>query len=112
MPLSPHQAALYICRMRSLPAIFLVAAACTPFPDLQNTISDAARAAPYPVLTPVPPLPAPSTGAEDAAAIAARAAALRNLPAATSDRQELLERAAALRARAARIREIDIAALQ
>ncbi len=75
--------------MRIVFALFLLAA-CTPFPELTGTISDSARAAPYPVLTPLPTLPT-ATG-EDADQLAARAAALR--------------------ARAAQIRQIDIAALQ
>jgi len=69
---------------------FLVLAGCAPFPALQGNISDSARNAPYPVLTPLPPLPEPT---DDEAAV-------------------MQQRIADLQARAARIREIDIAALQ
>ena len=75
--------------MRFVLALFLLAA-CTPYPELTGTISDTARAAPYPVLTPLPPLPT-ATG---------------------EDADRLTARAAALRARADQIRQIDIAALQ
>ena len=73
-------------------ALFLCVAlsACTTFPQLEGTISDAARNAPYPTLTPVPAAP-PSSGVEDEA---------------------LQARITALQARAARLRRIDIAALQ
>ena len=75
--------------MRLLFAAFLLSA-CTPFPELAESISDSARTAPFPQLTPLPALPqAPPAEAE-----------------------ALLARADALRARAQRIREIDIAALQ
>ncbi len=69
---------------------FLLLAACTPFPELEGTISDAARAAPHPDLTPLPALP--RADAAEATVIDVRIAALR--------------------ARAAQIRQIDIAALQ
>ena len=75
--------------MRYVIALCLLCA-CTPFPELTATISDSARAAPYPVLTPLPSLPA----------------------ATESEADQLAARAAALRARAAQIRQIDIAALQ
>lgn len=75
--------------MRIVMTLVLLSA-CTPFPALQSTISDAARAAPYPALTPVPPL-AQADNAEAAA---------------------LAPRIAALQARAARLRQIDIGALQ
>ncbi|MEJ8559923.1 hypothetical protein QTO30_00775 [Yoonia sp. GPGPB17] len=68
----------------------LIMSACTNFPALEGTISDAARQAPYPNLTPLPPLPA----------------------AAGDDEAALQARIEALQARAARIRQIDIAALQ
>ncbi|MDC1399528.1 hypothetical protein [Yoonia sp.] len=63
---------------------------CASFPQLEETISDAARAAPYPALTPVPLAPE----ATDNAAV------------------DLQARVAALQAKAVRIRQIDIAALQ
>lgn len=75
--------------MRTVIAFVLIAA-CTPFPALEGTISESARAAPYPVLSPLPPLPQASD----------------------AEVTDLQARAAALRARAARIRQIDIAALQ
>ncbi len=68
----------------------LVLSACATFPALEGTISDAARLAPYPTLTPLPPLP--TANDDDEAALQARIDALQ--------------------ARAARIRQIDIAALQ
>ncbi len=70
-----------------LPLFF---SACATFPALEGTISDAAQAAPYPILTPLPTFSA--TDNDDEAA--------------------LLARIAALQARAARLRQIDIAALQ
>jgi hypothetical protein len=70
--------------------ILLCLMGCTPFPALEDRITDAARAAPDPVLTPLPDLPAAVD--DDAAAMALRIAALQ--------------------ARAAAIRQIDIAALQ
>lgn len=75
--------------MRMILALLLLVA-CTPFPDLSGTISDSARAAPYPVLAPVevPPQATDDSGAE------------------------IDTRIAALRARADEIRQIDIAALQ
>jgi len=72
----------------SLPLLLL--SACATFPALEGTISDPARQAPYPSLTPLPPFP-PATGDDEAA---------------------LQRRVDALQARAARIRQIDIAALQ
>ena len=104
---------VYIAIMRLTFAFMIVLlTGCGQFPQLQDTISDSARAAPYPTLTPVPDLPAASTTIEGMAQVQADAAALRRLPAATSDRAELEARAAALRARAEEIRQIDIAALQ
>lgn len=73
-----------------LPVAILCLAACTPFPALEDRITDAARAAPDPVLTPLPDFPA---AADDEAATMAL-------------------RITALQARAAAIRQIDIAALQ
>jgi len=72
----------------SLPLLLL--SACATFPALEGTISDPARQAPYPSLTPLPPFPM-ATGDDGAA---------------------LQLRVDALQARAARIRLIDIAALQ
>ncbi len=73
-------------------ALFLLVplCACASFPELEGTISDAAREAPYPTLTQVPVAPAVS-GAEDAI---------------------LRARIAALQARATGIRQSDITALQ
>ena len=76
--------------MRHAIALALFLTACTPFPELAGTITDAARQAPYPVLTPIPEL----TAAE------------------ASETDVLQARIAALQARAARLRQIDIAALQ
>lgn len=76
--------------MRFALIISLALTGCATFPQLEGTISDAARAAPYPVLTPVPLAPV-ATG--EAAA-------------------DMQARVAALQSRAARIRQIDIAALQ
>mgnify|MGYP001793420481 CR=1 FL=1 len=68
----------------------LFLSACASFPALEGTISDAAREAPYPDLTQLPSLP--ETTVSNEAALQARIAALQ--------------------ARAARIRQIDIGALQ
>ncbi len=76
--------------MRLLPIILCLLSACATFPQLEGTITDAARNAPYPLLTPVPL--APST---------------RDDPTA-----DLQARIAALQARAEAIRQIDFAALQ
>ena len=76
--------------MRILLILFLILTACTRFPELEGTISDAAREAPYPTLTEIPVAP-PVTGFE---------------------KEALQQRIAALQARAARIRRIDISALQ
>ena len=73
----------------ALPLIGLLAA-CTDFPQLEGTISDVARDAPYPTLSPLP--------ASD--------------PIHTTDDSALRARVAALQARAERLRQIDIAALQ
>ena len=75
--------------LRHLP-FALILTACTSFPALDGTISDAARDAPYPTLTPIPLAP-PATG-DDAA--------------------DIQSRVTALQARAARLRQTDIAALQ
>ena len=73
-----------------IPFAILLLTACTPFPELADSITDSARAAPYPQLT-----------------------ALPQVPQATADEADILRaRAAALRARADQIRQIDIAALQ
>jgi len=74
----------------TLTLLLLLLPACATFPALDGTISDAARQAPYPALSPLPPFPA-AVGDDEAA---------------------LRARIAALQARAARIRQIDIAALQ
>ena len=76
--------------MRVLPIILCLLSACATFPQLEGTITDAARNAPYPLLTPVPLAPATS---DDPAA-------------------DLQARIAALQARAEAIRQIDFAALQ
>ncbi|EBA12944.1 hypothetical protein [Roseobacter sp. CCS2] len=76
--------------MRYVLILPLFLSACATFPALEGTISDAARQAPYADLTPLPPLPAAS--GDDQAALQARIDALQ--------------------ARAARIRRIDIGALQ
>lgn len=72
-----------------LPFLFFLSA-CAQFPALDDTISDAARNAPYPTLEPLP-------DAQTGVAIA---------------EPTLNARIAALQARAARLRQIDIATLQ
>lgn len=72
------------------PLLLTLLCACAEFPALEGTISDAARDAPYPELTPVPLAPQASADEEDI----------------------LRARIAALQARADRLRQIDIAALQ
>jgi hypothetical protein len=69
---------------------FVALSGCANFPALDGTISDAARAAPYPTLTQLPQITA----------------------VAPEDEDQLAARVAALQARAARLRQIDIAALQ
>jgi hypothetical protein len=76
--------------MRMTLILCLALGGCATFPQLEGTISDAARNAPYPALTPVPIGPV-ATG---------------------DDSADMQTRIAALQARAARIRQIDIAALQ
>ncbi|WP_242650990.1 hypothetical protein [Yoonia tamlensis] len=73
-----------------MPLLLVALAGCAQIPALDGSISDAARAAPYPVLTPMPGI-APVTAAQDS---------------------DLAARVAALHARAAWLRQIDIAALQ
>lgn len=76
--------------MRALPALLILLAACAPFPALKGTISDIARDAPYPQLTPLPVLDPDGNGDDPA----------------------LQARIDTLKARAAVLRETDIAALQ
>jgi hypothetical protein len=76
--------------MRVFPILLCLLSACATFPQLDGTISDAARNAPYPLLTPVPIAPEASGDA-------------------TADKQA---RVAALQARATATRQIDFAALQ
>ena len=76
--------------MRILIALPICLAACGAFPALEGTVSDSAREAPYPTLTPIPVAPTAVGVAEE----------------------ELSARVTALQARAKRIRQIDIAALQ
>lgn len=76
--------------MRLIPIFLFVLAACADIPALDGTISDAARNAPYPILTPIPQLPPITPIAND----------------------EMVLRIAALQARATALRQIDIAALQ
>ncbi len=76
--------------MRLVLVIPLILSACASFPALDSTISDAARQALYPTLTPIPVVPS-----------------------ATADKQATLQaRITDLQARAARIRQINIDALQ
>ena len=70
----------------------LLLSACATFPALDGTISDAARLAPYPRLTPLPDTMEPVPSGEMDAVMAARIAALN--------------------ARAERLRRTEIAALQ
>lgn len=76
--------------MRICLALLFCLSACGTFPALEGSISDAARNAPYPTLQPLP---------DDAAKI----------PVADTT---LNARIAALQARAARLRQMNIAALQ
>ena len=76
--------------MRMTFLTLLMLTACSGFPQLDDTLSDEARNAPYPKLTPVPSEPASNTDGD--ALFAARIAALQ--------------------ARADDIRQSDIAALQ
>ncbi len=76
--------------MRVTLILCLALCGCATFPELEGSISDAARNAPYPPLTPVPIAP---TATGDAAA-------------------DMQARIAALQTRAAAIRQIDIGALQ
>ena len=68
----------------------LLVSACATFPTLEDSISPAAEDAPYPVLTPLPAIPTAQTPAQTA----------------------LQARIDALQARAARLRRINIGALQ
>ena len=79
-----------VADMRLTLILTLLLSACATFPQLDSTITQEARDAPFPALTPVPIAPV-ATGDEQAA---------------------LQARIAALQAKAARIRQIDIAALQ
>jgi hypothetical protein len=82
--------AAMVAFMRMTLILCLALCGCATFPQLEGTISDAARNAPYPTLTPVP------IG-----------------PVATADAGvDMQARVAALQSRAALIRQIDIAALQ
>ncbi len=83
---------IYSYGMRSTLPLLVCLCACTPFPQLDGTISDAARNAPYPELTPI--LAQPDIG--NASTVEADMAA----------------RIAALQARAERLRQFDIGALQ
>ncbi|MCK0097642.1 hypothetical protein MWU60_18865 [Yoonia sp. F2084L] len=76
--------------MRTLLPFALMLSACASFPELEGTISDAARDAPYPALSEIPVRPATGSGNE----------------------ATMLARIEALQARAARIRKIEIGALQ
>jgi hypothetical protein len=76
--------------MRFIPLFFVALIGCADFPALDGTISDAARAAPYPTLTQFQ-----QVSATDSA----------------SDTQ-FAARLTALQARAAWLRQIDITALQ
>lgn len=79
-----------VAGMRILLPLILLLSACATFPELDGTISDAARQAPYPTLTAIP----------------TQRASGRNQDAAMQARID------ALQARAARIRQIDMATLQ
>lgn len=76
--------------MRLVFLTLFAVSSCTSFPALEGSISDAAAQAPYPSLTQIPPAPAASS----------------------ADQSDLLVRIANLQSRAARIRQIDMAALQ
>jgi len=79
-----------VSAMRSISFIIFLLAGCASFPDLDGTISDTLRDAPYPPLTPIPVAPTASADETDA----------------------LNARVAALQARAEQIRQIEIGALQ
>ncbi|MEO1639922.1 MAG: hypothetical protein AAFU41_11840 [Pseudomonadota bacterium] len=76
--------------MRAILPIAILLAGCTSFPTLEDTISDAARDAPYPTLTPLPAIP--TAGVDEA--------------------EDLNARIAALQQRADRLRRIEVGALQ
>jgi hypothetical protein len=78
--------------MRLTLLLFLCLCACAPFPQLEGTISDDARNAPYPQLGPLPKGPDVSDAASVDADIGARVDALQ--------------------AKAERLRQFDIGALQ
>lgn len=64
--------------MRAALLFLSVLAGCTQFPELDRAADPAAMAAPYPTLLPAEALPAAGTPpADPAAALLARAAALR-----------------------------------
>lgn len=83
---------IYSYAMRLSLPLLVCLCACAPFPQLDGTISESARNAPYPALSPLPGQP----GITDQAAADADMAA----------------RIAALQARAERLRQFDIGALQ
>jgi len=89
-PLPLLRSAAYLAAMRYVLISLLVLAGCATFPDLDDSITDAAREAPYPALEPLPsePFLGPATDVS------------------------LEDRIAALEARAARSREVEIGALQ
>ncbi|MDX8347690.1 hypothetical protein SLH49_06800 [Cognatiyoonia sp. IB215446] len=76
--------------MRYVLLVLMMLSGCATFPDLDDSITDAAREAPYPSLEPLPSDPFAIPAAEVA----------------------LDERIAALQARAARLRAVEIGALQ
>ena len=80
----------YEVGMRLILLIPFAVSACASFPALEGSISDTAAQAPYPILTEIPAAPAGSR----------------------ADQPDLLARIMNLQARAARIRQIDMAALQ
>ncbi|MEM8537202.1 MAG: hypothetical protein AAGF56_04995 [Pseudomonadota bacterium] len=61
--------------MRFFPLMLAWLTACAEFPALDGTISDAARDAPYPTLTPIPV--SPQQGVDVTADLQARSAALQ-----------------------------------
>jgi hypothetical protein len=61
--------------MRLILILPLMLSACSDWPQLDDTLTPAAREAPFPALTPVPP--APTSRADESAALQARIAALQ-----------------------------------
>lgn len=98
--------------LRLLPLLIVLAGCAPDLPGMDGTISEAARARPYPRLAPLDPLLAegarPPRAAAVQAPLIARGAALRRATIAAPDTQGLSARGEALRARAAALREAPV----